>query len=329
MSTGKRSKGVRGVLTLALIVGVLIAVGMGMASAARGRTARVRQALSPTTKAPKAHGKMLLVVRAGKKQLDGAFDVGARHLAAKGKFEVLIGGVKVGELSSNRAGNGRIRLRTRPRGRALLLGVDPRGKQVVLRDEDGDDVLEGDCPDDKPNAGKIACCVPDSAGGAFSDGEHHSGTHFDHGDGDHGDDDDGDDSSCRRLTADDCAAVSGSSAGGSCLPDPCTTAPPPGAVCCVPEHDDEDGEGAECKPLTPDRCASKGGTMISATACDPNPCNPTPPAEPRIACCTPDDGEMECHHRTAAECAAHQGVNKGAVSCDANPCGSGGDGGHD
>jgi hypothetical protein len=97
----------------------------------------------------------------------------------------------------------------------------------------------------------------------------------------------------------------------------------------VPESDDDDGEGAECESLTPDHCAAEGGTMISATGCDPNPCSPTPSADPRIACCTPDGGETECRHRTAAECDAHQGVNMGAVSCHSNPCGGDGGGGHE
>lgn len=323
MVTRALSRRVRSGLAVTVGAGVVLALGVGMASAARSRTVRVRQALAATAKAPKAHGKLLLVVRSTKTQLDGALDIGARHLARKSTFDVLIGGVKVAALSTNGGGNGKVKLRTKPRGHALVLGVDPRGKQIVLRDEAGDDVLEGDCPHDKPNQGTVACCVPSSAAGAFDDdrrGEGGDGENHD-GHGDEGDD------SCRRLTVDECAAVGGSSAGGSCLPDPCTATAPPGSVCCVPEDGDEDGEGAECKLLGADQCASRGGTMISATGCDPNPCSATPSADPRIACCTQDGGETECRHRTAAECDAHQGVNKGAVSCGSNPCGTSSGGG--
>ncbi len=315
-------KRVQNGLIVTAVAGVVLALGVGMASAARTRTVRVRQALAATGKAPKAHGKLLLVVRTGKTQLDGALDIGARHLAPRSSFDVLIGGVKVADLSTNGGGNGKVKLRTKLRGHALVLGVDPRGKQVVLRDHEGDDVLEGDCPHDKPDAGTIACCIPDSADGAFDDDHHGDG-----GDGEQGDGGDGEhDDHCRRLTVDECAAVGGSSAGGSCLPDPCTVGAPPGTVCCVPEGDDDDGEGTECEVVGTDECARKGGTMISASGCDPNPCSPTPPAEPLVACCTQDDGETECHRRTAAECDAHQGVNKGDVSCDTDPCSSG-DGG--
>jgi len=326
------AKRVRSGLAVTAAVGVVLALGVGMASAARTRTVRVRETLAATTKAPKAHGKLVLVVRSGKTQLDGALDIGARHLASKSTFDVLIDGVKVAALSTNGGGNGKVKLRTKPHGHALVLGVDARGKQIVLRDGDGDDVLEGDCPHDKPNAGTVACCVPGSADGAFDDDHHGEGGHGDHGHGEHrhghGHGHDGDDD-CRRLTVDECAAVGGSSAGGSCLPDPCTATAPAGSVCCVPEDGDEDGEGAECRLLGADQCASKGGTMISAAGCDPNPCSPTPPAEPRIACCTQDDGDDECRYRTAAECDAHQGVNEGAVSCRSNPCGDSQDGNDD
>jgi len=330
MVTRALSKRVRSGLAITAAAGVVLALGVGMASAARSRTVRIRETLAATAKAPKAHGKLLLVVRSGKTQLDGALDIGARHLASKGTFDVLIGGVKVAALSTNGGGNGKVKLRTTPRGHALVLGVDPRGKQIVLRDEGGDDVLEGDCPHDKPDAGTVACCMPGSAGGAFDGDRHGEGGDGQHGDGEHnhgGHGHEGDDDSCRRLTVDACAAVGGSSAGGSCLPDPCTTTAPPGSVCCVPEDGDDDGEGAECKLLGADQCASRGGTMISAAGCDPNPCSPTPPAEPRIACCTQDEGESECRYRTAAECDAHQGVNKGEVSCRSDPCGDAGGGG--
>jgi len=87
-------------LAVTIGAGVVLVLGVGMASAARGHTVRVRQTLSATSKSPKAQGKLLLVVRAGKSQLDGALDIGARHLAARSTFDVMIGGVKVADLST-------------------------------------------------------------------------------------------------------------------------------------------------------------------------------------------------------------------------------------
>lgn len=318
----------RGGVVAAVATGLAIAGAAGMAVAARGHTVHVKQALAPVG-GGKAKGKLLLVVHSGKTRLDGSLDVGVRHLGRNSQYEVLVEGVHVGGLTTNGGGNGHARFRTTPKGHALVLGIDPRGKQVVIRDADGHDVLEGDCPDDPDAAGKVACCVPPESGeGAFTHGEDGDGQGQDgDGDGHHGHHDGDDD--CRLLTVDACAAVGGSSAGGSCLPDPCTTTPPvpSGTVCCVPEEDNDDGEGAECRVFTPDHCAAEHGTMISAAGCDPNPCEPTPPADPRIVCCGGEHGG-ECEHRTAAECDAHQGVNKGPGSCDPNPCGNG-DGGGD
>ena len=308
----------RGGVVAAVAVGLAIAGAAGMAAAAHGhRTVHVKQVLAAVGGGT-GKGQLLLVVHTGKTALDGSLDVGVRHLGRRSQYEVLVDGVHVGGITTNGGGNGHARFRTTPKGHALVLGVDPRGKQVVIRDADGHDVLEGDCPHDPDAAGKVACCLPPESGeGAFphdddQGGEGHHGRH----DGDR---------DCKPLTVDECATVGGSSAGGSCLPDPCTSTPPvpTGTVCCVPEDDDDDGEGAECRVLTPDHCAEEHGTMISTTGCDPNPCQPTPPADPRIVCCGGEDGG-ECEHRTAAECDAHQGLNKGTGSCDPNPCGNGG-----
>ena len=236
-------------------------------------------------------------------------------------FDLLVGGVRVGTLTTSRGGNGQLRFRSRPHGHDLVLGVDPRGKDVLVRDADGHDVLSGHYPEDTEDAGKVACC--DSSTGALVARD--EGGHGDHGDGDHddGDDDDDHEAECRMRTPAECAEHGGRVAGDSCLPDPCgTTIPPADAVrCCVPAEDDDDGEGATCVTLTQPQCMAVGGTMVSALTCDPNPCEPTPPAEPRIRCCEPDDDGMECEHRTATECAARGGVALDAGSCSPDPCG--------
>lgn len=296
-----RARHMRTGTILTLAAGLVVGLAATVAGAPSGnRPAHVKQALSPPTAGSSARGKVVLVV----KRNGGKFDVGVRKLAGASHFEVLIDGVKVGDLETNGGGNGHARFGTKPRGRAKVLGVDPRGRHILVRDDDGNDVLEGDCPKDTEDAGKVACCVyPDDA---MKTARNDAGS---------------DDPKCQMLTPDDCDTAGGDSAGGSCLPDPCASVSPvpDGTACCVPQSDDEDGEGAECDDLTPDECSAEGGTMVSATGCDPNPCEPTPPADPRIACCT-GDGNLTCGHSTASECDAAQGVNLGAGSCDPNPC---------
>ena len=288
---------------LTLTAGLVVGLATIVAGAPNGNhPAHVKQVLSPTAPGSSARGKLVLVV----KRNGGKLDVGVRKLAAASHFEVLIDGVKVGDLDTNGGGNGHARFGTKPRGRAKVLGIDPRGKHVLVRDDGGNDVLEADCPKDTQDAGKVACCVyPDDAMRAARNGD------------DEGDDD----PKCQMLSPEDCDAAYGDSAGGSCLPDPCSSVSPvpDGTACCIPDSDDEDGEGAECDDLTPDDCSAEGGTMISATSCDPNPCEPTPPADPRVVCCT-GDGNLTCGHSTASACTAAQGVDLGAGSCDPNPC---------
>ena len=48
----------------------------------------------------------------------------------------------------------------------------------------------------------------------------------------------------------------------------------------------------------------------------------SPPAQSttEIACCVPDDEEVECEEETADECTADGGTSLGAGTCDPNPC---------
>jgi hypothetical protein len=293
-----------------------------MAAASRGgRVVFMRQRLKPPTATSTARGRALLATFSHHGNLDGALDVYVRALAVNASFDVLVDGVKIGGLATNDAGGGHVHFRSRPHGSALLLGVDPRGKSLVVRDGQGVDVLAGDWPPDQHGVGKVACCIPDSSTGAFTHDRHGRGR----GHGHHGDDD----HDCRLRTADECAQVGGSSAGGSCLPDPCEeSAPAPdGTVCCIPEHGDDDG--VECEHRSVATCAASGGTMVSAPGCDPNPCAATPSSGPAVVvCCVPHGTEgAECEHRTSADCVAQGGVDKGAGSCFPDPCGGSGDGG--
>jgi hypothetical protein len=227
-----------------------------------------------------------------------------------------------------------------------LLGTDPSGQTIAVRDDQGDDDLEGDMPDDNQGGTDVACCVP-------GDNE----------------------SECEEETAADCTAAGGTAPGASscipnpcrstgggstvvcciansaagafvdddpelecedggsaadcaqaggtvvqatsCDPNPCAPVPPPQiVVCCV-----TDGEESECEEVTPDHCTAAGWTVSSATACDPDPCTTSttePPSD--IRCCRPNDGGTQCDEESPAECAADQGVNMGAGTCDPNPC---------
>jgi hypothetical protein len=221
---------------------------------------------------------------------DGRLDLRVRGLAADQSFDVLVGNVKVGTLQTTGGGQGAVRFRTRPRGHDLMLGFDPHGALLTIRDAAGNDVLVTQLPTSStPSPDKVICCVPDDRG-----------------------------DECEDRTADECAAQGGTvAAATSCLPNPCENAPPvrTEVICCVP-----DDSGAECEDRTPAECSARGGMAVSATSCDPNPCAATTPADPEIQCCIPDDSGAECEDRTPAQCTAQGGTNMGAGTCTPNPC---------
>jgi hypothetical protein len=225
----------------------------------------------------------------------GRFELRARALDPNASYEVLVGGVKVGTLTTTGGGAGRVRFSTRPRGRDLLLGFDPRGTSVVLRNAAGEDVLGGTVPAGTTSGSpdKVVCCVPDDSN-----------------------------SECEGRTAAECTAQGGTvSTATSCLPNPCGNTPPVGGdvVCCIP-----DDSGPECEDRTATECSAQGGVVVQATSCDPNPCAATPATTPDIRCCLPDDSGVECEDRTAAQCTAQGGVDMGPGSCVPNPCANGG-----
>jgi hypothetical protein len=265
---------------------LLITCGAGTSQARQ----KVEVNLRSTAEAPRAKGRARLSVRGNS---EGRFQIRAQQLERGSEYEVIVGGVKVATLQSNRRGRVQASFSSDPHGRELLLGFDPRGASIAIRKVGDDDVLGGTLPDD--DGADAFCCVPDHGG----DGE----------------------TECEDRTAEECAAEGGTVVTAtSCLPNPCASSLPTGGdiVCCIPD----DG-GAECEDRTPAECLNQGGTVVEAASCDPNPCAATPPADPDIQCCLPDrggDGAAECEDRSAAECAAQGGIDMGPGTCSPNPC---------
>ena len=278
------------ILTVLLMTFVLIAGARTPAFARHGGT--VKQPLTATGVDSNASGQATLSLKA---EDDGRFVLQVHKLDPKATFQVIIGGVHVGDLVTTGGGGGKLRFRSRPRGHDLALGFDPRGQTIVIRNANGDDVLVVDFPANQPGVppANVVCCIPDDRG-----------------------------PECEDRTADECAAQGGTVAAGatSCLPNPCEGAPPVGGdvVCCIP-----DDSGPECEDRTQAECMAQGGTVVQATSCAPNPCAATPPAQGDVVCCLPDnggDGPAECEDRTAAACTAAGGTVSDATSCTPDPC---------
>jgi hypothetical protein len=299
------------------VASALVALAVVVGGAASGRAAvHVHAKLLPTAHAPKARGQALLQLRSAS---NGRLKIAAQRLAADTSFDVVADGVKVGTLTTNGHGTGKTRLSTAPHGQNGFLGFDPRGTSLAVRDGDGDDVLEGDMDDGSVDPNAVACCLA---------GREH-------------DDDDGD-VECEERTADACTAAGGTVAGPtSCLPDPCGGVVPPGGgvevTCCLGDSAagafvDDDPE-VECHRVPSTVCANAGGTVVTATSCEPNPCQPVPPPTVVVCCVSEHDddegeSEVECELRTPEHCSAHGGTVSTATSCDPNPCpgASGGNG---
>jgi hypothetical protein len=271
-------------------IGLLLLTSPQAEARRRSRSFKGSSDLSATSADPDARGKL----KASAKGDDGRFEVSAGKLARKASYEVIVSGVKVASFTTSRGGSGKARLRARPRGKDGLLGFDPRGADVVIRNAGGQDVLFGAVPADDSNndAGEIICCVPDDSG-----------------------------TECEDRTPTECAAQGGTvSTATSCVPNPCDGSTPPAGgeiVCCLP-----DDSGTECEDRTTAECVAQGGTVVQATSCNPNPCAATPSADPGIQCCLPDDSIFECEDRTPAECLAQGGVDMGAGICSPDTCAS-------
>ena len=227
-----------------------------------------------------------------KNKSDGKFEIKGKGLAANATYDVLVDGVLVGQFTTSSGGSGRIRFRSRPHGNDVLLGFDPRGAVVVVRNAGGQDVLAMQLADDNSTSdGDIICCIPDDSG-----------------------------PECEDRTAAECTAAGGTATTAtSCLPNPCAGTPPPTTndiVCCIP-----DDSGPECEDRTADECALEGGVAVAATSCTPNPCESvTPPANDDVMCCLADDSGPECEDRTPAQCAIEGGTSAGAGVCAVDTC---------
>ena len=295
-------------VSVAFWAGVLTTAGLlaaGFVSNAMAGS-HIAQPLSATSHAPGAHGRAKLALKTASK---GHFRVVARKLAPETSFDLVVGGVKVGSFTTNAGGSGKVTLSTHPKPSEGFLGVDPRGKRIEVRDDSGDDDLEGDMPGDGDSAaGAFACCVPDDDG-----------------------------AECEVETPGGCTAAGGTTQAGitSCIPNPCGTMPPGGGVdvvCCFPGSStgafvDEESETG-CDEVTTQECAGAGGTVVKATSCDSNPCAPVPPPQVTV-CCVPDGSETECEILTPDHCRAAHGTPNAATSCESNPCGGVSGGGGD
>ncbi len=257
------------------------------AAASRGPTVHVKTDLTSTGVDDDASGTGKLQVKGGS---DGQLEVKVKKLARAAMYDVVVNGVRVGSIVTNRGGNGSIRFRSRPRSeKDLLLGFDPRGATVEIRDDNGVDVLDMEMPEGVPgDPGDIVCCIPDDGG-----------------------------AECEDRTPDECTAAGGTaSTATSCLPNPCADAAPEiDVTCCTP-----DDSGPECEDRSAAECAAEQGVVVEATSCTPNPCAPTPPAAETTQCCLPDDAGFECDDRTPADCAAAGGTDMGPGTCTPDPC---------
>jgi len=268
-------------------IAAVAAIGL-MAAASSEATVRAKINLSPTASAPDGKGKASAVLKSSS---EGRFDIRVKRLEPDTAYDLVVAGIKVATIQTNRRGKGRARFSTSPRGRRTFLGFDPRGESIEIRSPSGDDVLVGNLPTAGDDPTDLTCCIPDDNG-----------------------------AQCEDRTQAECDAAGGTVVtASSCLPDPCGGTPPPetDALCCIPND-----TGPECEDRTQASCTAAGGTLVEATSCDPNPCQAAPPPpDADIQCCIPAYYVFACEDRTVAECELLGGLNKGSGSCSPNPCG--------
>src|SRR5262249_13558211 len=94
----------------------------------------------------------------------GKLKVVGRNLPPGKSFGISVAGVRIGTLTTNTRGSGAASFSDPRRGRAQLLGVDPRGHLLEVSDDQGEDVLEGDMSEDMQDQGEIQCCLTDDDG---------------------------------------------------------------------------------------------------------------------------------------------------------------------
>lgn len=277
--------------TIAIAAALAGWIVAGHPAAARSQSEVEKQALVSTGTDADARGRAKLRVT---DSTNGRFEVRVQRLDANAAYEILVDGVRVGDIATSAGGSGKARFRTRPRNdKDRLLGFDPRGALVAIRDASGSDVLAVRLAEHPSDDGDVICCLPDDSG-----------------------------PECEDRTPEECVAQGGVvSTATSCLPDPCAGVTPPSGgdvICCLP-----DDSGPECEDRSSAECAAQGGVVVEATSCDPNPCGGVvPPADDDVQCCLPDDSGPECEDRTPAECVVDGGVNVGAGVCTVDSCAS-------
>lgn len=224
---------------------------------------------------------------------DGRFEFRGRGLAPGAAYQLVFSDVVVGDVAADENGRARARFRSRPRSSSdLLLGFDPRGSILLVRDASGADVLAGELAAGGNSAddSKIVCCVPDDSG-----------------------------PECEDRTADECLAEGGTvSTATTCLPNPCDTLVVPtedDVVCCLP-----DDSGPECEDRTVEECSAEGGIVVAADSCLDDPCSAVPSLDEVTRCCTADDSGNECEGRLPSECIARGGVDIGVGICAVDSC---------
>jgi len=276
--------------TTMLVLAMVTTLAMtATVAGARSRTETEKGSLASTGADDNAKGSAKLQVRKGS---DGRFEIQVQKLDKRATYEALVNGVLVGRLTTSGGGSGRLRFRSTPRSsKDLLLGFDPRGALVVIRNATGEDVLAVTLGGATVPDGKVICCIPNDSG-----------------------------PECEDRTPADCTAQGGTaSIATSCLPNPCAgTPPPPGGdvTCCIP-----DDSGPECEDRSADDCAVQGGVVVQAASCTPNPCaSSVPPSDSDVQCCLADDSGPQCEDRTPAECAVAGGVNAGTGTCALDSC---------
>lgn len=224
---------------------------------------------------------------------DGRFELRVRDLDPGATYEVVFDDIRIAELVTDESGKARARFRSQPRSSSdQLLGFDPRGSILIVRNAAGEDVLAGDVPagGNATDDTKIACCVPDDDG-----------------------------TECEDRTAGECTDQGGTvSTAATCLPNPCDTTTPPSSddvVCCIP-----DDSGPQCEDRTVAECSAAGGIVVVANSCLENPCAAIPPVDDDTRCCEPDDSGNKCEDRLPSECMARGGVDIGAGICAIDSC---------
>lgn len=239
---------------------------------------------------PDASGRAKLRVRRAD---DGRFEVRLKGLEPGAAYQLVFSDIAVSEVIADDKGRARARLRSRPRSSTDgLLGFDPRGSILLVRNAAGEDVLAGDVPagGNGFDETKIVCCVPDDDG-----------------------------AECEDRTADECLQEGGTvSTATTCLPNPCDTVTAPtddDVICCLP-----DDSGPQCEDRTVAECSAGGGLVVAAGSCLDNPCAAVPSVDDDTRCCEPDDGGPGCEDRLPAECLARGGVDIGAGMCSIDSC---------